>query len=639
MGLSRFQLVVATVAIPACVALTVISPPDIAGEMPHDTALFGRIPYGTSITGILVYPPALPSMTGYSPYACEPYSDAQKDAIAKAFGGTGGTKTTPVIFLVERGNGCTFAHKARDAQAAGADAVVIFDNKEEAFTHLYMADDKKSPPVVIPSVFINHDNGLRLMNATQMAADPNGDAPNVMIQVSWKLPSPDNHVEWELWTSSNDTRSATFKKEFAPVARKLEASGKATFTPHLIVVDGDDFKCQQKCKSNPSCTATGYLCGLQCTNNGQYCAPDPEKDLESGMDGSDVVQENVRQMCIHRVLTAASQATGVPQTYRWWDYVVLFDELCSHADRSFNQVCSETQQQAAGVDVAAVRACVSGSGGTDVNSSSVNTLIEAEMQNRSAAGIFVYPTVVVNRKNLAGDYKIGCEPPINVRACGPLAAICDGFEEGTKPDLCSPSYCWEGTDACGVCKGDNSTCADCAGIPNGNTGRDCFFVCGGNATLDECGFCLNAGNANRNQCPANAARNMTGGNSVGGSSTVVYGVVFGCVGVLLVVAAVFTRRWQASREARLKREFQDMLSNYAPLEHANQQVGRPKSKLAKVGNKVGKGLQRLAGKRSAQNPIVQSAAADADEEGDWAGADGGQIELSTISDEPARADL
>ena len=36
-------------------------------------------------------------------------------------------------------------------------------------------------------------------------------------------------------------------------------------------------------------------CGNQCTNDGRYCAVDPEKDLTAGIDGMDVVQENLRK--------------------------------------------------------------------------------------------------------------------------------------------------------------------------------------------------------------------------------------------------------------------------------------------------------------------------------------------------------
>ena len=60
-------------------------------------------------------------------------------------------------------------------------------------------------------------------------------------------------------------------------------------------------------------------------------------------------------------------------------------------------------------------------------------------------------------------------------------------------------------DQCGVCDGDNSSCADCAGVPNGtawssdcgcvateNDGNDCDDCAGvpnGNGYIDECGVC------------------------------------------------------------------------------------------------------------------------------------------------------
>ena len=44
-------------------------------------------------------------------------------------------------------------------------------------------------------------------------------------------------------------------------------------------------------------------------------------------------------------------------------------------------------------------------------------------------------------------------------------------------------------DECGVCDGDNLSCADCAGTPNGDAVLDCAGVCEGGAELDECGVC------------------------------------------------------------------------------------------------------------------------------------------------------
>lgn len=58
------------------------------------------------------------------------------------------------------------------------------------------------------------------------------------------------------------------------------------------------------------------------------------------------------------------------------------------------------------------------------------------------------------------------------------------------PDVISSITTCNGTvDDCGLCNGDNSSCSDCAGVPNGNAELDCLGDCNGNAELDECGIC------------------------------------------------------------------------------------------------------------------------------------------------------
>ena len=47
-------------------------------------------------------------------------------------------------------------------------------------------------------------------------------------------------------------------------------------------------------------------------------------------------------------------------------------------------------------------------------------------------------------------------------------------------------------DECGVCAGDNSSCADCAGVPNGTAVLDDCGVCGGNGL--SCGCDVEEGN-------------------------------------------------------------------------------------------------------------------------------------------------
>ena len=48
-------------------------------------------------------------------------------------------------------------------------------------------------------------------------------------------------------------------------------------------------------------------------------------------------------------------------------------------------------------------------------------------------------------------------------------------------------------DVCGVCDGDGSSCADCAGTPNGDATEDCSGTCNGDSWVSDCG-CVAASN-------------------------------------------------------------------------------------------------------------------------------------------------
>ena len=110
---------------------------------PHDTALFGKIPYGDKgIWGNLYY-------VNHRPQACEPLP---RSLLLRSL--------TRTIVLVERGN-CPFAQKARDVAASGAAAVVVFDNEDEEYQHLLMADDNAGN-VNIPAVFVSYKTGMVL---------------------------------------------------------------------------------------------------------------------------------------------------------------------------------------------------------------------------------------------------------------------------------------------------------------------------------------------------------------------------------------------------------------------------------------------------------------------------------------------
>ena len=112
-----------------------------------------------------------------------------------------------------------------------------------------------------------------------------------------------------------------------------------------------------------------------------------------------------------------------------------------------------------------------------------------------------------------GDCTFDCEGTLNGEATFDDCGVCEGGNEakddcgvcfGENQDLDECGVCFglnQDKDQCGVCFGDNSTCADCAGSPNGSSSVDDCGVCGGNnSAKDSCGVCFGNNSTCTNVC-------------------------------------------------------------------------------------------------------------------------------------------
>jgi hypothetical protein len=124
---------------------------------------------------------------------------------------------------------------------------------------------------------------------------------NVLLDWRESLPHPDERVEYEFWTNSNDECGAKcdmqmeFVRSFRGIAQVLEKRGYTHFTPHYIT-----WYCPEAFVLNKQCKS-------QCINHGRYCAPDPEQDFSKGYDGKDVVLQNLVYVEIdHRLLLGST---------------------------------------------------------------------------------------------------------------------------------------------------------------------------------------------------------------------------------------------------------------------------------------------------------------------------------------------
>jgi hypothetical protein len=229
-----------------------------------------------------------------------------------------------------------------------------------------MADDGSGSDISIPSfLMFKHDADKvkeRLMD----------DQP-VQLEMSWSLPNPDDRVEYDLWSTPTDVVSKQFLTEFKPISKAL--GDRAYFTPHMYIYDGVKTHCQGNDGEN--------FCYNLCTNNGRYCATDPDNDLDQGISGADVVKESLRRLCIWKHY---GESDGVGET--WWNYVEEFMERCNTADYFMNEDCVKDCYKHAKVDGEKVDRCMSDSGG--LTKDAPNAFLDLEILHKRNVALLFY---------------------------------------------------------------------------------------------------------------------------------------------------------------------------------------------------------------------------------------------------------
>lgn len=339
--------------------------------------------------------------------------------------------------MINRGE-CTFVQKVRNAQKAGAAAVLIADNEcqcnavncELGVSNIcenqepIMADDGSGSDISIPSFLVFKQDADKIKEVL-IKNSP------VRIEMSFSVPNPDARVEYDLWTTPKDPISRDYLKSFKEASIALGA--KAYFTPRNYIYDGIKAGCQDRQGTNQ--------CFSLCTNEGRYCATDPDDDMTSGISGADMVQESLRRACIWNLYGVED---GIGEI--WWDYVTEFMYRCDDPDKPgyfTNEQCITDAMVNAGVDNTLIIKCMKDSGGLEANAP--NTIFDLQLQDKESAGAFLIPSLFVNQAPIRGELSYSTV----------FKAICSGYANGFEPIICK--HCANCNDELG-CVEQNGKC-------------------------------------------------------------------------------------------------------------------------------------------------------------------------------------
>ncbi|WMV12781.1 hypothetical protein MTR67_006166 [Solanum verrucosum] len=338
-------------------SLRVVSPDVIKGTYDSAIGNFGIPQYGGSIPGTVVYPKE-------NRKGCRNFEDSGTSFKSKS-------GAMPTFVLVDRGD-CFFALKVWNAQNAGAAAVLVADDVDERLITMDSPEADGSSAkyienITIPSALIEKSFAEKLKKVVNA-----GEMVNVNLDWREAVPHPDDRVEYELWTSSNDECGfkcdmlMKYVKDFKGAAQILEKGGYTQFTPHYIT-----WYC-------PQAFTVSKQCKSQCINHGRYCAPDPEQDFSSGYEGKDVVVENLRQLCVFKV------ANETNKPWVWWDYVTDFQIRCPMKEKKYNKECADTVIKSLGLDSRKIEKCMG-----DPNADEDNPVLKEEQD--AQASFFIFP--------------------------------------------------------------------------------------------------------------------------------------------------------------------------------------------------------------------------------------------------------
>jgi hypothetical protein len=323
---------------------------------------------------------------------------------------------SPFILMVDRGN-CTFVQKVRKAQHAGAAGVLIADNVCQCsqpacltpnngmceIAEPVMGDDGSGADVTIPSFLIFKQDADPIKE--EIMKDQ-----SIRIDMAFSVPAPDSRVEYDIWLSPMNPVSRPILETFKDGAVALGT--KAFFTPHMYIYDGRRAGCQLFGENQ---------CFNLCTNNGRYCATDPDEDLDNGVSGADIVGESLRRICIWKKYGV----DGIGK--EWWDYSNEFMYRCGDPKKPgffSSKECIADAMEHSGVDMEVIDSCMSESGGLEGDVE--NTDLEKELVDQLASGVIRTPSFFVNQAPVLGSLSFSTV----------FKAICAGYASGSEPPVC-----------------------------------------------------------------------------------------------------------------------------------------------------------------------------------------------------------
>lgn len=213
------------------------------------------------------------------------------------------------------------------------------------------------------------------MNKTENKAD---------VQVTIQFPAGpySKVVEIQYWFSSADSVNSSYAF-LTELKSQIGDSSSFKFEPHYAT-----WECQR-------CKKRGFKAPEDgCLSNGRYCDADPDGD--GPLTGVDVLNEDIRQICIYKT-----------DTELWWNYIATFSQDCLNKEGETE--CSQktleklqTNETTTIKIVNCIKNSFKGTGSTPRPESDENRLLSEERIAQMDLELTKFPAILINRREYVG---------------------------------------------------------------------------------------------------------------------------------------------------------------------------------------------------------------------------------------------
>ena len=298
------------------------------------------------------------------------------------------------ILIVKRG-GCSFVHKARNAQKGGYSMIIVVNNMQTDIKKIIMTDDGSGNDIYIPIAMISKDDGDKLIEYIQNNKDN-----KIIVEINFlKKVTKHKKIDFKLFFSSSELRAYELFNNLAQYIYKFE--DQINFTPIYVVHRAPFYD-----EKNP-------IRVVNCVSKGKYCYFPKVTTITN--DGQEIIMEDLRQKCIY------NYALEKEDIFLYFNYLKYFHSDCLiKGDKpQFNEKCAKKVLKSLDYPIIEIDQCIAQSFKVNDLLSNLyidneNYLLEREYDEILKYKLTVFPSVIVDNKPLEGIIK---ESKIIIEIC------------------------------------------------------------------------------------------------------------------------------------------------------------------------------------------------------------------------------